>query len=193
MKCRPWKAWFWCPLPSENAVATFPDLLEMSSTWYPNGLQIGAGGCLWDQKVGKSGFGKHNKKTSQKNIEICSNRFKKRVPKKWYLCGFSGFHPSMVSRASLGRLPGSKARQNGGPDMDFLRFHVFHELQIASTRSAVDSLPTLLLQWFLAVISLMMIPPPWFLVMDFLSMILQKFGVSCLGHRLHDSWFWFMV
>ena len=26
----------------------------------------------------------------------------------------------MVSRASLGRLPALKARQNGGPDMDFL-------------------------------------------------------------------------
>ena len=58
VKCRPWKAWFWCPLSSENAVATFPDLLEMSSTWHPNGLQIGAGGCLWDQKVGKSGVWK---------------------------------------------------------------------------------------------------------------------------------------
>ena len=36
-------------------------------------------------------------------------------------------HPSMVSRASLGRLPGPKAGQNGGPHMDFLLFwdHAF--------------------------------------------------------------------
>ena len=66
MKCRPWKAWFWCPLSSENAVATFPDLLEMSSTWHPNGLQIGAGGCLWDQKVGKSGAWKTSQKMFKK-------------------------------------------------------------------------------------------------------------------------------
>ena len=43
-------------------------------------------------------------------------------PKNMFFCGFSGFHPSMVSKASLGRLPGPKAHQNGGPDMDFLLF-----------------------------------------------------------------------
>ena len=42
--------------------------------------------------------------------------------KKVFFCGFSGFHPSMVSRASLGRLLGLKARQNGGLGMDFLLF-----------------------------------------------------------------------
>ena len=48
-------------------------------------------------------------------------------PEKVIFLWFSGFHPSMVSRASLGRLPGSKAHQNGGPDMDFLLFrdHAF--------------------------------------------------------------------
>ena len=46
----------------------------------------------------------------------------KRVPKKCFFCDFSGFHPSMVARASLGRLPGPKPRQNGGPDMYFLLF-----------------------------------------------------------------------
>ena len=55
----------------------------------------------------------------------------------------------MVSRVSLGRLPGSKVRQNGGPDMDLYDFrklfprsfgdtlemlHVFFEKQIDSIR-----------------------------------------------------------
>ena len=47
------------------------------------------------------------------------------VPKKCFFCVFSGFHPSMVSRASLGRLLGLKARQNGGPDFLLLWDHAF--------------------------------------------------------------------
>ena len=31
----------------------------------------------------------------------------------------------MVSRASPGKLPGPKASQNGGPDMDFLEFPIY--------------------------------------------------------------------
>ena len=50
-----------------------------------------------------------------------------RWSKKSVFLLFFRVHPSMVSRTSLGRLPGSKARQNGGPDMDFLLCwdHVF--------------------------------------------------------------------
>ena len=77
---------------------------------------------------------------------------KKRVQKKWYLCGFSGFHPSMVSRASLGEAPGLKSTSKwrpghgfsviSGPCFHFLWRHfgifpVFHERQIDSTRCSV--------------------------------------------------------
>ena len=46
---------------------------------------------------------------------------------KLSFCGFSVFRPSMVSRTSLGRLPGPKARQNVGSDMHSLLFwdHAF--------------------------------------------------------------------
>ena len=88
MKHRPWKAWFWCPLSSESAVFTFPDLFRLWSTWYPNGLQIGARGLLWDQKVGKSWARKHVKKVTNKvqtSVQIC---FKKRVQKSSRLVVF---------------------------------------------------------------------------------------------------------
>ena len=99
----------------------------MSLTWHPNGLQIGAHGCSETRKLVNMRLKKHDKKTSKKNIEICSKMVHKEGPKKVIFCDFSGFHPSMVARASLGRLPGSEAYQNGGPDMDFLLFwdHAF--------------------------------------------------------------------
>ena len=67
------------------------------------------------------------KKHLKKTLRFVQKWSAKRVPKKCFFFGFSGFHLSMVARASLGRLPGSKARQNGGPDMDFLLFrdHAF--------------------------------------------------------------------
>ena len=91
------------------------------------GFKLVQVGAFETRKLAKVGFGKHDKKCHKKTLRFVQKWSKKRVPKKWYLRGFSGFHPSMVSRASLGRLSGSKARQNGGPDMDFLLFrdHAF--------------------------------------------------------------------
>ena len=87
--------------------------------------------CRWvplrPENWQKWGLENISKTRHKKTLRFVQKWSKKRVPKKWYLRGFSGFHPSMVSRASLGRLPGSKTRQNGGPDMDFLLFwdHAF--------------------------------------------------------------------
>jgi hypothetical protein len=82
VKHRPWKACFWCPFSSESAVFTFSDLLRMWSSWYPNGLQIGPGRFLWDQKVSNSRVWKTWQKTwpnkVQTSVQIYS---KKRVPK----------------------------------------------------------------------------------------------------------------
>ena len=49
-----------------KAVATFPDLLEMSSTWYPNGLQIGAPERSETRKLVNMRLNKHDKKNIQK-------------------------------------------------------------------------------------------------------------------------------
>jgi hypothetical protein len=91
------------------------------------------------------------KKRHTKNIQMCSKIVQKEGP-SCFFCGCSGFRPSMVSRASLGRLPGPKARQNGGPDMHsllfwgpcvhflwghFRLFRVFHEQQMNSTGCSV--------------------------------------------------------
>tara|TARA_B100001142_G_scaffold188091_1_gene187238 strand:- start:90 stop:347 length:258 start_codon:yes stop_codon:yes gene_type:complete len=84
------------------------------------GFKLVQVGAFETRKLAKVGFGKHDKKCHKKTLRFVQKWSKKRVPKKWFFCGFSGFHPSMVARASLGRLPGSKVRQNGGPDMDFL-------------------------------------------------------------------------
>ena len=72
------------------------------------------------RKLAKVRLRKHCKKRHKKHTKICPKCFKKKHPKKWSFCGLSGSHPRMVSRASLGGLPGSKARQDGGPDKDFL-------------------------------------------------------------------------
>ena len=87
--------------------------------------------CAWvslrPESWQKWGLENITKKRYKKTSRFVQKMSKKRVQKNWSFCGFSGFHPSMVSRASLGRLAGSKARQNGGPDMDFLLFrdHAF--------------------------------------------------------------------
>ena len=99
----------------------------MSSAWYPNGLQIGAPGCSETRKLVNMRFKKTLQKKTKKTLRFVQKWSTKRVLKKCFFCGFSGFHLSMVARASLGMLPGPKAHQNGGPDMDFLLFwdHAF--------------------------------------------------------------------
>ena len=66
----PRKAGFWCPFLSENAVATFPYLLEMSLIWYPNGLQIGAREYSETRKLVKMRFKNTLQKTSQKTTVL---------------------------------------------------------------------------------------------------------------------------
>ena len=122
------------------------NVINMAPKWASNW-------CRWvplrPESWQKWGLENITKKRHKKTLRFVQKWSKKRVPKKWFFCGFSGFHPSMVSRVSLGRLPGSKVRQNGGPDMDFYDFrklfprdfgdtlemlHVFFEKQIDSTR-----------------------------------------------------------
>jgi hypothetical protein len=116
------------------------------------GFKLGRMRPFEARKLVKMSLIKAYKKRHKKHIKVCSKIVQKEGPEKVILGGFSEFHPSMVSRASLGRLPGPKAHQNGGPDMDFLLFwdhaftffgdtleifRVLHEQQIDSTRCAI--------------------------------------------------------
>ena len=213
MKCRPWKAWFWCPLSSENAVGTFPDLLEMLSTWYPNGLQIGAGGCLWDQKIGKSGAWKTSQKhVTKKHWDLFKNGPKRGSRKSDFFVVFQGSIPAWSLGCPWG---GSRAQKHVKMEA---QTHILYDFRKMFSRyletlwkyfvcslknklivfdvnllfsllrlggktyggclpDASQMLPRCLpnpslLHDSFSVIPLPMIPPPWFLVTDFSSMIL---------------------
>ena len=58
-----------------------------------------------------------------KTLKTVSNLPLRKGTKKSFFCNLLGPHPSMVSRASLGRLPPPKVRKNRGPDNDFLLFY----------------------------------------------------------------------
>jgi hypothetical protein len=95
---RPWKTWFWCPLSSENAVATFPHLLEMSSTCYPNGLEIGARGRSGTRKLVKMRL-KIITSNVKKHFRFWSKNVLKRVQHFFVFVVFQGHIPAW----SLGR------------------------------------------------------------------------------------------
>ena len=149
LKCRPWKAWFWCPLSSENAVATFPHLLEMSSTWYPNGLQISVRWCSETRKLVKMRLKSITKKRHEKNSKICAKIVQKkgiqkvivlwffRVPSQHGLYGVPG--EALGPKSTSKRRPGHGFSVTLGPCFHFLWRHfgifpVFHEQQIDSSR-----------------------------------------------------------
>ena len=72
----------------------------MSSSWHPNGFQIGAGGCLWDQKVGKSGAWKASQKMfKKKHWDLFKNGPKRGSQKSGTFVVFQGSIPAW----SLGR------------------------------------------------------------------------------------------
>ena len=113
------------------------------------GLKLIRVGSSETRKSATVGFRKHGKKRYKTHPNICSNMLQKEGPQKCFFCYFLGPHPSMVSRACPGRLPGPKALQNGAPDMDFQLFEdltftffgdtleifrVFHEQRIDSTQ-----------------------------------------------------------
>ena len=52
------------------------------------GFKLVQVGAFETRKLAKVGFGKHNKKTSQKNIEICSKMVQKEGPKKVFFLWF---------------------------------------------------------------------------------------------------------
>jgi hypothetical protein len=110
-------------------------------------------GCLRNQKVSrKRVYKKTWKKLSQQKYQHLLKYAPKKFTKVVFLCVFLSPHPSMVPRASPGRLPEPKAYWSGGQHVDFLKFNVydstlfehtlkifrvFHEQQIDSTRCSV--------------------------------------------------------
>ena len=114
VKCRPWKAWFWCPLSTENAVFTFPYLGKKCCIWYPKCFKIDPFRWPWEKKISIREVQKTlKKKTLQTHAKVFQIGLKKRVSKRVFFWHFWDSHSSMVPRASPVRVLGSKTCQNG--------------------------------------------------------------------------------
>ena len=119
----PKKLDFHVPSRAKTQLALFQIYWKCYQLGTQMGFKLVQVGAFETRKLAKVRLQKHDKKKrSNKTLKFVQKWSKKRVPKKWSFWVFSGFHPSMVSRVSLGRLAGSKAHQNGGPDTHFVWF-----------------------------------------------------------------------
>ena len=84
--------------------------------------QLRPGSACRSKKDGSREFKKHVKNVTSKVPTFVTNVLQNEGLKKWSFCDFLGPHPRMVSKASPDRLQGTKACQNGGPELDFLLF-----------------------------------------------------------------------
>ena len=84
--------------------------------------QLRPGSACRSKKDGSRELKKHVKNVISKVPTSVTNMLQNEGLKKWSFRVFWGPHPRMVSKASPDRLQGTKACQNGGPELDFLIF-----------------------------------------------------------------------
>ena len=121
IETRPWKAWFWFPLSSENALFTFRHLANTCRTLVSKGLRNWSSwmslGRETQEKRGPEIVKRKGVAKTYKSVAKCSQ---KEGLKKWSFPSFSRSGSSMVPRVVQGTVLGSKSSQNdvrmGGPN-----------------------------------------------------------------------------
>ena len=106
VKHRPWKACFWCPLPSENAVFTFRIYSDCDQLGAHMDVKLVRVGAFETRKSAEVGFRKHAKNSHHKSTNTCHKYAPKRRSPKVVCLWFLG----SPSQHGLQGVPGEAPR-----------------------------------------------------------------------------------